>query len=148
MSSHPCTSSSTNHTTSAVPCKKKMHLRLHLQLPSLQCNECHQSSCLTSCLAVRNDSYSRTVPGWLTDWVKGKCLFFKFVREMSQAECWANQCPGMAWPGLTGGGVMLEYFIIEMFILVICKYYRFTFLLNYYSVVKSIGTGMFTIHHK
>ena len=69
---------------------------------------------------------------------------------MSQAECWANQCPEMAWPGLPGGGggVMLEYFIIQMFILVICKYYRFTFLLNYYSVVKSIGTGMFTIHHK
>ena len=39
---------------------------------------------------------------WLAaGWVKGKCLFFKFVREMSQAESCANQCPGMAWPGLT-----------------------------------------------
>ena len=42
---------------------------------------------------------------------EGKCLFFKFVREMSQAECWANQCAGLT------GGVMLEYFIIQMHVI-------------------------------
>ena len=107
-------------------CTTTLHqLSLNKEMQCLQCKALHWMSCLTSVL------YPSTVPNWgsLPRLVKGKCLFFKFVREMSQAESWANQCPGMAWPGLTG--VMLEYFIIEMFILVICKYYRFTFLLNY-----------------
>ena len=85
----------THHTTRAVHCKE-MHLRLYLHLSTMQC----LTSPLSEISPIPQLKYPSEAPP--SGGAKGKCLFFKFVREMSQAECWANQWPGMARPGLTG----------------------------------------------